>query len=142
MKTIIRPFTLRDYDAALDLWKSCEGIGLTDADSRDGTASFLRRNRGLSVVAVRAGRLVGTALCGHDGRRGFIYHLAVAPAVRRKGIGRTLVEQCLRALRQAGIHKCHVVVFGRNRKGRQFWENIGWVERKQLRLMSKPSRPG
>jgi len=142
LKTTFRPFTLRDYERALQLWQSCDGLGLTEADSRDGIATFLRRNHGLSTVAEQDDRLLGAALCGHDGRRGFIYHLAVAPEGRRQGIGRALVERCLLGLQKKGIHKCHVVVYARNRVGQKFWEAIGWVGRKELRLMSKPSCPG
>jgi len=140
MKVCIRKLALRDYHQVMALWRSCEGIGLTDADSREGIRSFLRRNPGLSFVAVMNGRVVGSALCGHDGRRGFIYHLAVAPLTRRKGIGRALANRCLSGLRSIGIEKCHIVVYRRNQAGRRFWANAGWVERTELTLMSKLSR--
>jgi N-acetylglutamate synthase len=139
MKAKIRKFTLRDFRQATELWRSCDGLGLRESDSRDGLHSFLRRNPGLSFVAEREGWIVGTALCGHDGRRGFIYHLAVAPSARREGIGRALVARCLASLRSVGISKCHIVVYTRNRAGQQFWRQTGWPERTELTLMSKPS---
>jgi putative acetyltransferase len=137
MKASIRKLALGDYDRVMALWRICEGVGLTEADSRDGVRGFLRRNPGLSFVAVAGGQIVGCALCGHDGRRGFIYHLAVAPSARRQGIGRALANRCLSGLRSIGIEKCHIVVFKRNQAGRRFWTNVGWVERTELSLMSK-----
>jgi ribosomal protein S18 acetylase RimI-like enzyme len=139
MKAKIRRFTPRDHRQATELWRSCEGLGLTDSDSYEGIRAFLRRNPGLSFVAESDGQIVGTALCGHDGRRGFIYHLAVAPSARREGIGRTLVARCLARLQSFGISKCHIVVYARNRAGRQFWRQTEWVERTELTLMSKPT---
>ena len=139
MKAKIRKFTPRDHRQAAALWRSCEGLGLTDSDSYEGIRAFLRRNPGLSFVAERDGQIIGAALCGHDGRRGFIYHLAVASSARREGIGRTLVARCLAKLRPIGISKCHIVVYARNRAGRQFWQQAGWVERTELTLMSRSS---
>lgn len=142
MKARIRKLRLADYTQVMALWRSCEGIGLTKADSREGIRDFLRRNPGLSFVAVQDRRIVGSALCGHDGRRGFIYHLAVAPQVRRQGVGRALVEQSLTGLLAIGIEKCHIVVYSRNQPGRRFWRSIGWGERTELTLMSKLSTRG
>jgi ribosomal protein S18 acetylase RimI-like enzyme len=137
MKAELRTMRAADYDEVLALWRACDGLGLTDSDSREGVRAFLRRNPGLSFVALKNGHINGAALCGHDGRRGFIYHLAVAPSARRRGIARALVEACLKKLRQSRIQKCHIVVFARNRAGRRFWERPGWLERTELKLMSK-----
>jgi len=139
MKAKTRRFTPLDHHQATELWRSCEGLGLTDSDSYEGIRAFLLRNPGLSFVAERGGQIVGAALCGHDGRRGFIYHLAVASSARREGIGRTLISRCLIRLRSIGIPKCHIVVYARNRVGRQFWRAAGWMERTELTLMSKPT---
>lgn len=136
MKPALRKLVLRDYDELLALWRSCEGVGLSEGDDRKGVRLFLRRNPGLSFVARRSGRLVGAALCGHDGRRGFLYHVAVAPAERRQGIARSLIDACLKRLRAVGIGKCHIVVYARNKEGWRFWRHLGWVERTELKLMS------
>ena len=137
MKPALRKLVLRDYDELLALWRSCEGVGLTEGDDRKGVRLFLRRNPGLSFVARRSGRLVGAALCGHDGRRGFLYHVAVAPAERRQGIARSLIEVCLQSLRAIGIGKCHIVVYAKNKEGQRFWHHLGWGERKELKMMSR-----
>jgi len=132
----IRPMEVGDYPAVLNLWQATEGVGLSSADSPEAIAQFLGRNPGLSAVAVEGPKLVGAVLCGHDGRRGYIHHLAIHPTYRRGGLGRALVKQCLRQLRLAGIAKCHLFVFASNGGGRAFWRAIGWTERLELIMMS------
>ena len=134
---IVRPFIIQDYDAVLALWQACEGVGLSNADSRESITRYLERNPGQSFIVENDSRFVGTVLRGHDGRRGYIHHLAVHPDYRRRGIGQKLVTRCLAALREDGIQKCHLFVFGENRNGRQFWQEIGWTERVELVLMSQ-----
>jgi ribosomal protein S18 acetylase RimI-like enzyme len=134
----IEEMTIGDYDGAIALWKNTEHIGLSDADRRNHLAFFLQRNPRLSLVAKAPdGSIVGTLLCGHDGRRGYIYHLAVSPPCRRRGIGRALVDTCRSRLHALGISKCHTFVFSRNPKGLRFWRSLGWRERKDLRVMSQ-----
>jgi ribosomal protein S18 acetylase RimI-like enzyme len=134
---LIREMTLREYDDILALWQASGGIGLSDSDSRESLAGFLRRNPGLSLVAWADGQLVGAVLCGQDGRRGYIHHLAVRRSHRRRGVGRALAEGCLSALRAVGIDKCHLFVFSRNRGAISFWERIGWSQRTDLIMMSQ-----
>ena len=131
---------MRDYDQVFALWSQCDGVGLAEGDSREDIRAFLKRNPRLSFVAERSDTIVGAVLSSHDGRRGFLYHLAVAAGQRRSGIGQALVKRCLAALKDVGIPKCHIVVFARNRSGRQFWKRIGWVERTELRMMSRSTR--
>ena len=136
METVVREFAIGDYEAAYALWSSSEGIGLSEADSRPNIAAYLARNPGSSFVAEADGRLVGAVLCGSDGRRGFLHHLAVAPTARRAGIGKALVEECLAALGRQGLRKCHIFVIAANEEGKKFWTRIGWVERRTLVVMS------
>jgi len=136
----LRALTLADYRAVLALWRASEGIGLSEADRRPGIAAYLRRNRKMSVVAEAGGRIVGAVLCGHDGRRGYLHHLAVAPAWRRRGIGRALVAAALARLRSAGIAKCNLFLYDANAAGRAFWLKHGWSAREDLVLMQKPVR--
>lgn len=140
MKPVIRTMSITDYDATLALWQRCEGLCVGEGDSREEIRRFLRRNRGLSLVAESDGQVIGAALCGHDGRRGFIYHLAVAPGHRRNGTGARLVGACLRGLRTRGLRKFHIVVFAHNRSGQRFWQRIGWTKRRDLQLMSRNLR--
>jgi ribosomal protein S18 acetylase RimI-like enzyme len=133
--TVLRGFRVSDYDEVLRLWKRTEGVGLNESDTRPAIASFLRRNPGLSFVAVRQGRIVGAVLCGHDGRRGYLHHLAVARRHRRQGIGIQLINACLVRLRAAGIHKCNIFVYTGHAAGMGFWQHNGWKLRADLRLM-------
>lgn len=132
----IADFLLTDYEKAISLWKRCEGIGLSAADEREPLLAFLQKNPGLNFVAKENGDIVGTCLCGSDGRRGYLYHLAVDPTRRRKGIGRVLVQKTLQALACQGIQKCHIMVFGTNELGLTFWKNEGWITRPEIVLMS------
>lgn len=134
----IQAMTIADYDEAYALWEATEGIGLSAGDSRAAIQRYLERNPGMSFVArSEAGVLEGTLLCGHDGRRGFLHHLVVHPASRRRGLGRELVARGLAALRAEGIDKCHLFVYKENLAGRAFWTAEGWSERITLVLMSK-----
>jgi N-acetylglutamate synthase len=136
---VIRCFASADHPAARALWEATPGVGLSAADERDPIERFLGRNPGLSFVAALEGRVIGTILCGHDGRRGLIHHLVVAPDSRRRGLGRTLLQRGLGALRDAGIDKCHLLVFGSNDAGLAFWRAIGADERRELALFSLPT---
>ena len=132
----IRPFEAADYDAAHALWLATPGVGLSAADERGPIERYLARNPGLSFVAEEGGALLGTILCGHDGRRGLIHHLMTVPGVRRRGIGRSLLRAGLRALRAQGIDKCHLLVVGDNEAGKDFWRAVGAAERVELALFS------
>jgi ribosomal protein S18 acetylase RimI-like enzyme len=127
-----------DYDAVIALWQSADGVVLSAADARAPLTAYLQRNAGLSTVAVSGGEIVGAVLCGTDGRRGYLQHLAVASAHRRQGIGRQLAERCAQLLAERGIDKCHLMVLASNANATAFWTRAGWLDRTDLRLMSRP----
>jgi len=131
-----RTMQLSDYDGLLQLWRACPGLSMRDADSIEGTENYLLRNPGMSFVAVKGEVIVGSLMAGHDGRRGYIQHLAVAPASRQQGIASRLVELCLQALKHQGIVKSHVHVLGLNSPGREFWSNRGWLRRDEIEMYS------
>ncbi|MGD1029784.1 MAG: GNAT family N-acetyltransferase [Opitutaceae bacterium] len=133
----IRIMRISDYGRVHALWKRTEGIGLNESDTREAIGRFLRRNPNLSLVATAGRRIVGTVLCGHDGRRGYLHHLAVVPSRRRRGLGRELVAVCLDKLRSEGIPKCNLFLFASNTSGKAFWRRIGWNVRSDLRLVQK-----
>ncbi len=125
-----------DYNDALALWQSAEGVQLRSADSREGIARYLERNPGLSFVAKSGGEIIGTIMAGHDGRRGYIQHLAVQAQSRNAGIGSELLRRCLAALKQAGISKSHVHVLIDNHIAREFWIARGWQLRDDIAVFS------
>ena len=137
MQIDIRAMQLEDYENVLALWQGMPGIGLSSADSKAALAQFLSRNPGLSLVALDDGQVVGTILAGNDGRRGYLYHMAVAPAYRRRGVGKTLLQRCLAALEAEGIEKSHLFVYQENEEAKRFWEKCGWVQRHDLVIFSK-----
>ena len=123
-----REFSIDDYDAALQLWQRVEGLEIAEGDDREGVAQVLARNPGLSRVAVDGSAIIGVALCGHDGRRGHIYHLAVDPAYQGRGLGKRLLNECLDGLRRAGLERTIILVASDNPRGREFWKRCGWEE--------------
>lgn len=137
----LRVFLPTDIDAARALWQATPGLGLSAADAPAAIAQFLARNPLCSQVATCGATLVAAGLCGHDGRRGWIHHLAVDPAQRRRGLGRALLQRALSALREAGIDKCHLMVFDANRDALAFWRAVGARERVELALFSLPTPP-
>lgn len=130
---MIKKLTIDDYDKMYALWLSCKGMGLNDTDdSREGIRRFLDRNPDTCFGAFEADMLIGVILVGNDGRRGFIYHTAVSPKHREKGVGTTLVNAALEALGRLGITKTALVVFGKNEVGNAFWEKQGFTVRDDL----------
>jgi len=134
----IRKLTIADYDKVYALWLSCKGMGLNNLDdSRNGIERFLKRNPETCFVAENSGEVIGVIIAGNDGRRGYIYNIAVNPEYRRKGIAKALVNSALKALRDLGINKTALVVFERNADGNAFWESIGFTSRDDLVYRNK-----
>lgn len=134
----IRAFTAGDYEAAYRLWSSIEGLGLNESDTPEAIRAFLDRNPGFSAVAIDpSGAIVGTILCGHNGRAGSINHLAVAHAHRRQGLGARLVEYAFARLAEADIPRCNIFVYNDNHGGNDFWLKAGWNDPTTWRVLQK-----
>ena len=118
--------TIEDHKEALQLWQATEWISLSETVAREPMKLFLDLNPGLSLVARDGDRLIGTILCSHDGRRGFLIHLAVDGPYRRQGVGSALVERCLAALDEEGIVKCNIFFIDENKEGIDFWARQGF----------------
>ena len=129
----IRTMVIEDYDKVKALWMTIHGFGIRSVDdSREGVERFLRRNPTSSVVAEEDGEIIGAILCGHDGRRGCLYHVCVAEGHRRRGIGKAMVVFCMNALKAEQINKVSLIAFTRNDIGNAFWNCIGWTKREDL----------
>ena len=135
MTVSLSDMTAEHLDEVFALWRKTEGV-CADNESHEDLLRYLARNPGLSLVAHEAGRLIGAVLAGHDGHRGYLWHLAVAGSHRRKGVGRQLVEAALARLKAAGICRCHILVLASNPKAGDFWVALGFFERSDVRLMS------
>lgn len=129
---IIRAMTIKDYEEVYALWQITSKRALSHADNKENISAYLNRNIGLSKVAVIDGKIVGTILSGHDGRRGFFYHMAVLPQHRRKGIAKQLVYSALEGLANQGIEKTHIFTYTNNLDGQAFWSSMGWEKRNEL----------
>ncbi len=124
---------ISNYEDICILWTSTPGMGLRNLDdSKEGIDKFLRRNPTTNFIAEEDGEIVGSILCGHDGRRGYIYHTAVDMRYRGKGIGKNLVNSVINALKREGINKATLVVFTNNEVGNGFWRSMGWEKREDL----------
>ncbi|MCI8417280.1 MAG: GNAT family N-acetyltransferase [Lachnospiraceae bacterium] len=129
----IRTMTAEDYDGVYALWMTIRGFAIRSIDdSRVGVERFLKRNPDTSVVAEEEGRIVGSILCGHDGRRGCLYHVCVHADYRMQGIGKNMVVFCMNALKKEEISKVSLIAFTKNDIGNAFWNRIGWTRRLDL----------
>lgn len=132
-KIDIRTMTIDDYQGVRSLWLSIKGFAIRSVDdSKEGVEHFLARNPQTSVVALDGDKIVGAILCGHDGRRGCLYHVCVASEYRLKGIGKSMVVKCMNALKEEGISKVSLIAFSTNDIGNAFWKEIGWTKREDL----------
>lgn len=130
---MVRVMTIEDYEGVYALWKKIKGFGIRSIDdSKEGVARFLKRNPTTSVVAEKGGSIVGSILCGHDGRRGCLYHVCVDEDYRRHGIGKEMVVFAMKALKEEQINKVSLIAFTENDIGNAFWNTIGWTERLDL----------
>ena len=130
---MIRTMTMEDYEEVYRLWMGIHGFGIRSVDdSREGVARFLARNPSTSMVAVADGAIVGAILCGHDGRRGCLYHVCVKEACRKNGIGQQMVKACLKALKEEHVNKVNLIAFRENGVGNRFWQGLGWSFREDV----------
>ena len=130
---MVRVMSIDDYDQVYALWTKIHGFGLRSVDdSREGIERFLQRNPTTSVVAEEEGKIVGAILCGHDGRRGCLYHVCVYEEYRMRGIGKSMVVFAMEALKKEKINKVSLIAFTKNDIGNAFWNEIGWTKRLDL----------
>ena len=132
---LIRPLTETDLPAARLLWSTSPGVELSNGDELPELSAYLQRNPATSQAALIGEQLAGAVLAGHDGRRGFLYHLAVAPPYRGAGLGRALVMKSLAVLKTEGVTRVLILVDGDNAEGDAFWRSCGWEELEAVRPM-------
>lgn len=133
--------SMDDYESVYHMWISTPGMGLNNLDdSKEKIGKYLERNPTTCFVAEDGETIIGAILCGHDGRRGFIYHTAVHTNYRNQGIAKTLVKNAIQALEVEGITKVALVVFEKNEIGNTFWEKLGFSDRGDLVYRNKDIR--
>lgn len=125
-----------DLDAVVNLWQQLPGLTLRAEDSPQALQPLLLDGRLRLYVAASAADIVGAVLAGDDGRRGHLYHLAVAERKQGLGLGRALVEVALGELATRGIARSHVFAQIDNAAAHAFWARLGWRLRTDLAVYS------
>lgn len=134
----IKLMEISDYSQVYDMWLTCKGMGLNNVDdSKEGIEKFLNRNPNTCFVALKNNMVVGAVIAGHDGRRGYIYHLAVNPKYQNQGIGTALANNALKSLENEGITKVGLLVFKKNKVANEFWEKLGFTSREDINYRNK-----
>jgi ribosomal protein S18 acetylase RimI-like enzyme len=127
-----------DYEQAFLLWQHAgEGIGVGPSDQPAEIEKKVRRDPDLFLVAEEAGQVVGTVIGGFDGRRGMVYHLAVAGTYRRQGLASKLMAEIEQRLRAKGCHKAYLLVKKGNQAAYSFYSECGWDEMDQVDIYGK-----
>lgn len=137
MSIQITEMTAADCDGVVSFWQQQEGIGLNESDTPNAIAACLNRNPRMSFIVRDGGQIVAAVLCSHDGRRGYLHHLAVNSTHRRRGIGKSLVQRCLDRLFREKIPKCNIFLFAENSEGKEFWQAAGFKDRTDLKVMQR-----
>jgi ribosomal protein S18 acetylase RimI-like enzyme len=122
----LREFRESDHEAALAVWRAC-GLTVKPSDTLAELRKLVERNPGLFLVAEEEGEVAGTVMGAWDGRRGWVYHLAVLPSARRRGTARLLMDEVERRLRAAGATKVNLLVESSNAAVADFYRKLGYA---------------
>jgi ribosomal protein S18 acetylase RimI-like enzyme len=120
----IRSAAAEDEAAVVSLWQAC-GLTVPHNDPAQ-DFRFARARPASDVLVADTNGITGTVMVGHDGHRGWLYYVAVAPTHRRKGLGRLLVEAAEGWLKARGVPKAHLMVRETNQQIAAFYEHIGY----------------
>ncbi len=138
MKYIIREMKIEDYDKVYIFWKSIDGLEIDESDTLENIAAYLKRNPRLSYLAIQDDQIIGTIKCGQDGRRGYIYHMAVDIKYRKQGLAKELYSICIEELKRQGIFRCNIYILDSNTDALSFWHHNGWQElEKNFKMLQK-----
>ena len=129
---------MADYEAVHSLWRDAgPGVNLRPSDTRKEVEKKLSRDPDLMLVVDAGTRVVGVIMGAWDGRRGWLHHLAVAPAFRRHRIGQSLIVEVEKRLRAKGCLKANLLVHGDNAAARRLYTRLGYEEMTPIIAMGK-----
>jgi ribosomal protein S18 acetylase RimI-like enzyme len=141
----IREFLIEDYDRVMELW-AAGGLPLKPRgrDSRENIARQIRQPCVLFLVAEEGegGRIIGTVLATHDGRKGWINRLAVDAALRKRGIGARLVREAERRLEALGMDILACLIEDDNAVSMAVFEKLGYKKHPEIIYFAKRKYPG
>lgn len=138
-KCILSTAGIDDVSMMLELWESLPGMGLGPGDDKAAIIGFIRRNPHTCLVLKSKGQIIGTVLGGFDGRRGYVYHLAVREDCQHNGYGTLLLENVVQALKNEGAGKIHLLVYRNNTSAHSFYTARGWHLRDDINIFSRVS---
>lgn len=124
---LIRPYAASDQTAVVALWQACDLVRPVNDPLKD-IQRKLNTQPELFLVAELEGTIVGTAMAGYEGHRGWINYLAVSPPLQKGGLGRQLMDHAERLLRERGCPKINLQVRTSNRGVIAFYERLGFVQ--------------
>ena len=134
----IRKMTATDYTEVYKLWHSIKNFAIRQIDdSKEGIIKFLNRNKTTCVVAVADKKIIGSILCGHDGREACFYHVCVREDMRNRGVATSMVNYIIDKLNKLSINKIRLVAFKENKIGNKFWKDIGFAQNKRMNIYEK-----
>jgi len=132
----IREFKIEDYAAVRDLWGSA-GLEFRPGDELEDIRLKLQRDPDLFLVAEIDSGIVGSVIGGWDGRRGWIYHLAVRPEDQRRGVGVSLIRELEGRLVHKGAKRVNAQVHNENEKSLEFFKALGYERQTHLTVIGK-----
>jgi ribosomal protein S18 acetylase RimI-like enzyme len=132
----IDEFHLSDYDLIVSLWREA-GLVLRPGDDLDSIRLKLQRDPDLFLVAREGSEVVGSVMGGWDGRRGWIYHLAVRPLRQRQGIAKALIRELESRLVGKGAKRVNAQIYESNTASIRFFNACGYETRPDLVMIGK-----
>ena len=121
-----------DYASVRELWETIPGLRLEEADTEEAIHRYLARNRTLSFVALVDDNIIGSVLCGEDGRRGYLQLLCVSEKHQGKGIGKQLLKAAIEKFSLLELFEVRIFVLKNNKHGTDFWESQRWELREDI----------
>jgi ribosomal protein S18 acetylase RimI-like enzyme len=135
-KVQIHEFEINDYNVVFELWKEA-GLVIRPGDDVNGVRMKLMRDSDLFLLARLEGEIVGCVIGGWDGRRGWVYHLAVKPSYQRQGIATALLSEVEKRLGEKGAKKINAEIYESNTKSLKFFKARGYETHPDLVMVGK-----
>lgn len=142
MEVLIRKFKISDYDQVINLWQLCQlPLKPEGRDSRWQLEQQIKLDQIIFLVAEKEGKVIGTVLASHDGRKGWINRLAVHPDARRQGLGTQLIKKAEEELEKQGLILLAALIEEENSASRDLFVRLGYEPHPEIVYFSKKKFP-